>query len=84
MLIFLHFAETQTTTYLTNTDIYNKILMYNLEHSLINSISYDVLAIISNNELVASGRISLKGDIAYIGIGLKPSFCGKGDLVYEL
>lgn len=51
--------------------------MYNLEHSLINSISYDVLAIISNNELVASGRISLKGDIAYIGIGLKPSFCGK-------
>lgn len=36
------------------------------------------MAIISNNELVAYGSISLKGDIAYIGIGLKPSFCGKG------
>ncbi|TCS91586.1 hypothetical protein EDD65_10187 [Keratinibaculum paraultunense] len=38
----------------------------------------EFMAIISNNELVAYGSISLKGDIAYIGIGLKPSFCGKG------
>lgn len=34
----------------------------------------EFMAIISNNELVAYGSISLKGDIAYIGIGLKPSF----------
>lgn len=38
----------------------------------------EFIAIILNNELVSYGRISLKGDIAYIGIGLKPSFCGKG------
>ena len=38
----------------------------------------EFIAILLNNELVAYGRISLKGDIAYIGIGLKPSFCGKG------
>lgn len=34
----------------------------------------EFIAILLNNELVSYGRISLKGDIAYIGIGLKPSF----------
>lgn len=35
-------------------------------------------SILLNNELISFGRISLKGDRTYIGIGLKPSFCGKG------
>lgn len=38
----------------------------------------EFIAILLNDELVSYGRISLKADKAYIGIGLKPSFCGKG------
>ncbi|MBW4829632.1 MAG: GNAT family N-acetyltransferase [Clostridiaceae bacterium] len=38
----------------------------------------EFIAILLNSELVAYGRISEKEDKAVIGIGLKPSFCGKG------
>ena len=38
----------------------------------------EFIAILLNDELISYGRISLKADKAYIGIGLKPSFCGKG------
>ncbi|WIV11044.1 GNAT family N-acetyltransferase [Proteiniborus sp. MB09-C3] len=38
----------------------------------------EFIAILLNNELVSYGRISLNADKAYIGVGLKPSFCGKG------
>ena len=38
----------------------------------------EFIAILSNDELVAYGRICEKEDKAVIGIGLKPSFCGKG------
>lgn len=38
----------------------------------------EFISILLNDELISYGRISLKADKAYIGIGLKPSFCGKG------
>jgi ribosomal-protein-alanine N-acetyltransferase len=38
----------------------------------------EFIAILLNDELVSYGRISLMTDKAYIGIGLKPSICGKG------
>ncbi|CAK7086037.1 hypothetical protein CIW83_04885 [Tissierella sp. P1] len=38
----------------------------------------EFISIHLNNELISYGRISLKADKAYIAIGLKPSFCGKG------
>lgn len=38
----------------------------------------EFVAIVLNNELISYGRISLKFDKVYIGIGLRPCFCGKG------
>ncbi|MBS4535728.1 GNAT family N-acetyltransferase [Clostridium sp. D2Q-14] len=38
----------------------------------------EFIAVLLNNELVSYGRISLNEDKAYIGIGVKPSLCGKG------
>ena len=38
----------------------------------------EFIAILLNDQLVAYGRISKNGDKAVIGIGLKPSYCGKG------
>lgn len=38
----------------------------------------EFIAILLNDELVAYGRISEKEYKAVIGIGLKPSYCGKG------
>lgn len=38
----------------------------------------EFIAILLNNELVSYGRIFLKENKAFIGIGVKPSSCGKG------
>lgn len=38
----------------------------------------DFVAILSNNQLIAYGRLTSIQDKAFIGIGLKPSLCGKG------
>lgn len=38
----------------------------------------DFVAILLNNQLIAYGRLTTIQDKAFIGIGLKPSLCGKG------
>lgn len=38
----------------------------------------EFLAILLNDELIAYGRITKREDRAFIGIGLKPSYCEKG------
>lgn len=38
----------------------------------------EFISITLDNELIAYGRISKKEDKAFIGIGIKPEFCGKG------
>lgn len=38
----------------------------------------DFVAVLSNNQLIAYGRLTSIQDKAFIGIGLKPSLCGKG------
>lgn len=38
----------------------------------------EFVSVLLDNELAAYGRISLKVNKAFIGIGLKPSLCGKG------
>ena len=38
----------------------------------------DFVAILSDNELIAYGRLTVIQDKAFIGIGLKPSLCGQG------
>jgi len=38
----------------------------------------DFVAILSDNQLIAYGRITKDQNKAFIGIGLKPSLCGKG------
>lgn len=38
----------------------------------------EFLAILFNNELIAYGRIVLNRGKSFIGIGLKPSWCGQG------
>ncbi|MBU5425547.1 GNAT family N-acetyltransferase [Tissierella pigra] len=38
----------------------------------------EFVSIVLNSKLISYGRISLKDDKVYIGIGLKPCCCGKG------
>lgn len=38
----------------------------------------EYIGILLNNELIAYGRIFTEVDNIFLGIGLKPSFCGKG------
>lgn len=38
----------------------------------------DFVAILIDNQLIAYGRLTKIQDKAFIGIGLKPSLCGKG------
>jgi len=38
----------------------------------------EFISVLIDNELVAYGRISTKENKVFIGIGLKPQYCGKG------
>jgi RimJ/RimL family protein N-acetyltransferase len=38
----------------------------------------EYVAVMAGNELAAFGRIAPRGGMVYIGIGLKPSWCGRG------
>lgn len=46
--------------------------------SIKNKREKEFIAILLNNELLAYGRIVLRGGKVFIGIGLKPALCGKG------
>lgn len=39
----------------------------------------EFIAILNNNEFIAYGRIRLSNEKSFIGVGLKPSWCGKGN-----
>jgi ribosomal protein S18 acetylase RimI-like enzyme len=38
----------------------------------------EFIALVSDSQLIAFGRLSLKDDLVFIGVGLKPELCGMG------